>query len=172
MHAITEGAYDNNVPTWSRDGKSVYFSSNRTGRWEIWKHDIGTGVEAQITLHGGFSAFDSYDGRYLYYMKFYSPGIWRMPTGGGEERRVTDQPGPSHWGDWDLTETGLYFLNPDASPRPAFSAESIGHRMLSAESGCLVAPGSCVGPIQFCCKCARGIRLTLLAQPTATADRL
>ncbi len=68
------GDYDNNVPIWS-------LSSHRTGQWEIWKHDLGSGAEAQITNHGGFMGHE--DGRYLYYMKFISPGIWRMPLRGG-----------------------------------------------------------------------------------------
>ena len=65
MRAITEGDYENNVPTWSRDGKSIYFSSNRTGRMELWKQDLGSGVADQVTQHGGFSALESYDGKYL-----------------------------------------------------------------------------------------------------------
>jgi Tol biopolymer transport system component/DNA-binding winged helix-turn-helix (wHTH) protein len=119
MRPVVSGDCDNNVPIWSRDGKSIYFSSNRTGQWEIWKHDLGSGAEAQITDHGGFVGHESYDGRYLYYMKFFSPGIWRVALSGGEEQRITDRPWGYFWGDWDVTETGIYFLNVDASPRPA-----------------------------------------------------
>jgi hypothetical protein len=43
-----------------------------------------------------------------------------MPAGGGEEQRVTDQPA-GYWGVWDVTETGLYFFNPGAKPRPRFA---------------------------------------------------
>jgi Tol biopolymer transport system component len=105
MRAITEGDYENNVPTWSRDGKSIYFSSNRTGRMELWKQDLGSGVAAQVTQHGGFSAVESYDGKYLYYVKFFSPGIWRMPLSGGDEERITDQPEAWYWACWDITDT-------------------------------------------------------------------
>jgi Tol biopolymer transport system component/DNA-binding winged helix-turn-helix (wHTH) protein len=118
MHAITEGDYENNVPDWSRDGKSIYFSSKRTGRMELWKQDLGSGVAAQVTQHGGFSAVESYDGKYLYYVKFFSPGIWRMPIGGGEEQRITDQPDAWFWAYWDITDTGLYFFDVSALPRP------------------------------------------------------
>jgi len=121
LRAITDGKNDDNVPTWSRDGKAIFFSSHRTGRWEMWKHDLGSGVEVQLTQHGGFSAFESYDGQYLYYTKFYGRGIWRMPLGGGEEQRITNQPRSPHWGDWDVTEAGLYFLDADASPRPVIA---------------------------------------------------
>jgi Tol biopolymer transport system component/DNA-binding winged helix-turn-helix (wHTH) protein len=118
MHAITEGEYENNVPDWSRDEKSIYFSSNRTGRMELWKQDLGSAVAAQVTQHGGFSAVESYDGRYLYYVKFFSPGIWRMPLEGGEEQRITDQPDAWFWAYWDVTDTGLYFFDVAAVPKP------------------------------------------------------
>ncbi len=118
MRAITEGAYENNVPTWSRDGKSIYFSSNRTGRMELWKQDLGSGVAAQVTQHGGFSAVESYDGKFLYYVKFFSPGIWRMPLSGGAEERITDQPEAWYWAHWDITDSGLYFFDIAALPRP------------------------------------------------------
>ena len=118
MRAITEGDYENNVPTWSRDGKSIYYSSNRTGRMELWKQDLGSGVVDQVTQHGGFSALESYDGKYLYYVKFFSPGIWRMPLTGGEEERIIDQPEAWYWAHWDITDSGLYFFDIAASPRP------------------------------------------------------
>lgn len=118
MHAITEGEYENNVPNWSRDGKSIYFSSNRTGSMELWKQDLGSGVTVQVTQHGGFSAVESYDGQYLYYVKFFSPGIWRMPIGGGEEQRITNQPEAWFWAYWDITDTGLYFFDVAAVPKP------------------------------------------------------
>jgi Tol biopolymer transport system component/DNA-binding winged helix-turn-helix (wHTH) protein len=118
-HAVTDGSYDNNVSSWSRDQKSIYFSSNRTGHWELWKHDLGSGVEAQVTQHGGFSAFESYDGKDLYYTKYSSPGIWRMPVTGGPEQRITDRPETWYWGDWDVTQAGLYFVDVDVSTPPS-----------------------------------------------------
>jgi Tol biopolymer transport system component len=132
MRAITEGAYENNVPTWSRDGKSIYFSSNRTGRMELWKQDLGSGVAAQITQHGAFSAIESYDGKYLYYVKFFSPGIWRMPLSGGAEERITDQPEAWYWAHWDVTDSGLYFFDIAASPRPEIKFYDFQTRRITA----------------------------------------
>jgi Tol biopolymer transport system component/DNA-binding winged helix-turn-helix (wHTH) protein len=121
MRAITDLPYDNNVPSWSRDGKSIYFSSNRTGQWQIWKHDLSSGAEVQVTQRGGMSAFESYGGSDLYYVKFRSPGIWRMPIGGGDEQKVTDQPAPWYWGYWDVAQTGLYFMETESSLHPTIA---------------------------------------------------
>lgn len=118
MHAITEGEYENEMPTWSRDGKSIYFASNRTGAMQLWRQDLGSSVAVPITQHGGYVASESYDRRYLYFAKFFSPGIWRVPIGGGEEEKVLDQPEAWYGEYWDISETGLYFYDIDALPRP------------------------------------------------------
>jgi Tol biopolymer transport system component/DNA-binding winged helix-turn-helix (wHTH) protein len=119
MDALTKGEYENEVPVWSRNGKAVYFASDRTGRHELWKHDIASGISTQVTHHGGFLGVESYDGRYLYFVKYFCSGIWRMPIDGGEEERITDLPEPWFLRYWDISESGLYFFDVSASPRPA-----------------------------------------------------
>jgi Tol biopolymer transport system component/DNA-binding winged helix-turn-helix (wHTH) protein len=119
MHALTEEEHENNVPIWSRNGKAVYFASDRTGRFELWKQDVASAVSTQITQHGGFSGVESYDGRYLYYVKFFCSGIWRMPIDGGEEERIMDLPEPWYSRYWDISESGVYFYDVAALPRPA-----------------------------------------------------
>jgi Tol biopolymer transport system component len=119
LHALTEGGYENEVPVWSRNGKAVYFASDRKGRPELWKHDIASGISTQVTHHGGFFGVESYDGRYLYFVKYFCSGIWRMPIDGGEEERITDLPEPWFLRYWDISESGLYFFDVSASPRPA-----------------------------------------------------
>ena len=48
-------------------------------------HSAG-GPAVQVTNHGGYAAFESLDGKFLYYTKYQAvPGIWRIPTSGGEE---------------------------------------------------------------------------------------
>jgi len=71
----------------------------------------------QITQHGGFAAFESPDGQFVYYAKFEKPGIWRVATEGGEEQLVLDVLGPGLWGYWTVVDTGIYFLNAEAKPR-------------------------------------------------------
>ena len=66
LHSVTSGDYENLVPSWSRDGKLIYFASNRTGVLQIWRREIASGREMQITRHGGFAGFESYDGHPLF----------------------------------------------------------------------------------------------------------
>jgi Tol biopolymer transport system component len=118
FHALTTHDSENEVPGWSRDGRSVYFTSNRTGDWQIWRRDLASGHETQVTESGGIGPFESYDGATLYYSKFDQGGIWRRPVSGGPEARVTTALHTGYWGGFAITEAGIYFLDADASPRP------------------------------------------------------
>jgi Tol biopolymer transport system component len=118
LRQITGGAYDNVVPSWSRDGRFIYFASRRTGNWQLWKHALTDGAETQMTQHGGFTGFESFDGRTLYFSKFDQAGLWSIPAGGGEESPVVpDKPGAGFWGHWAVTGSGLYLLDTQAEPK-------------------------------------------------------
>jgi Tol biopolymer transport system component/DNA-binding winged helix-turn-helix (wHTH) protein len=117
LRQITLGSGANVVPSWSRDGKWIYFASGRTGRNEIWKHSLETGKELQITTHGGFNAFESFDGRTVYFSRFDEPGIWSIQSGGSESIVIEGKPQTLYWGQWALTRTGIYYMNVEAEPR-------------------------------------------------------
>ena len=40
-------------PSWSRDGRTVYFGSNRFGEYQVWKVPAVGGRAEQVTKHGG-----------------------------------------------------------------------------------------------------------------------
>jgi Tol biopolymer transport system component len=110
---ITPEDSDDSLPSWSIDGRYIYFASTRGGDLQVWKTPVEGGQAIQITKEGGFSAFESADGKYLYYSKSPgTPGVWRVFTDGGPEVLVLDQPGAGEWGHWALVEEGIYFINP------------------------------------------------------------
>lgn len=109
---------DNLSPSWSRDGKWLYFASKRgTEAFQIWKMPVPGGEPVQLTRHGGISAVESADGRYLYYSKFEEGGVWRMTTQGRDETQVLDLSGDG-WPNWALTADGIYFLKFSKSSPP------------------------------------------------------
>ena len=109
------------VPSWSRDGRWIYFASDGSGDWEVWKMLSTGGPAVQITRHGGFAAFESLDGKVLYYAKGLDvPGLWRIPTDGGEETELISSLEPGYWGYWAVAENGIYYLDTTAKPRIAF----------------------------------------------------
>jgi hypothetical protein len=114
LRRLSSDDYVDCVPSWSRDGNAVYFASNRSGDWQVWRREISTGKETQITQHGGFAAFESYDAKTLYYSKFDRGGIWKIPVGGGQEVLVTDSLHLGYWGHFAVTDNGLYLVDADA----------------------------------------------------------
>jgi len=83
QHSIVAGAYDNFVPRWSRDGSSIYFTSNRSGDWQVWNYRLSDRAERQVTRGGGWAAMESDDGKTLYFSRR-GGGLWATPVAGGE----------------------------------------------------------------------------------------
>ena len=98
------------APTWSPDGRWIYFASDRTGSWEVWRAPSGGGPAVRITFEGGFKPQPSPAGNYVYYVR--SPGVQtplkRIPAGGGEESHVLEP--VSHQNSWTVTTKGIYLL--------------------------------------------------------------
>jgi Tol biopolymer transport system component len=131
LHVLVSDTYRNYVPSWSRDGKAVYFASQRTGNSQVWRHELSTGKETQVTRHGGFAALESYDAKWLYYSKYEGGGIWKMPVGGGQEDLVTDSLHRGYWGNFAVTDNGLYLVDSDAKGGPAIMFYNFQTRRLS-----------------------------------------
>jgi sugar lactone lactonase YvrE len=97
------------VASFSRDGRWIYFTSNRTGEFQIWRMPIQGGEAVQLTRRGGRVARESKDGRYLYVATLPRDGrctLWRMSPAGGEETQILESVWPFGW---DLTESGIYY---------------------------------------------------------------
>ncbi len=109
LHRLTPFPSDESVPSWSRDGERVYFRSNRGGRNEIWKLPFRGGEAVQMTDQGGYVAFESFDGKTLYYTKSPAPGaLFAKPLSGGPERRVFPDTVASRA--FCPVEDGIYFI--------------------------------------------------------------
>ncbi len=109
---------ENVVPSWSRDEKWIYFGSNRTGRFEVWKVPSAGGFPTQVTHDGGFAPLESDDGKFIYYVKGLDVrGIWRIPLQGGDETQILDGPKAGFWGHWALLPHGIVFATQEQNGR-------------------------------------------------------
>lgn len=107
------------ILAWAADSASLYFRSDRSGRFEVWNMPVGGGPATRVTQGSGLRAQESRDGRFLYYANDV-PEVWRRPTHqASAEELVTTFPEGTHWGgDWVVGARGLYYLN-DHGPGPA-----------------------------------------------------
>jgi Tol biopolymer transport system component len=110
QHNLTANTYKDLVPSWSRDARWIYFSSDRgsDGEFQIWKMPVEGGQPIQVTKKGGFEAFESFDGTSVYYSKMDAQhAIWKVPTAGGEEKRFLAN---TWFRYWTVGEKGIYFI--------------------------------------------------------------
>jgi Tol biopolymer transport system component len=111
---LTQGPMFDARPAWSRDGRWIYFRSNRSGTMQIWKMPAEGGTPTQTTREGAWEAMEAPDGKRLYYIKDRSaPGLWSVPVTGGEAQLVASNVRISWW-----TPAGddIYYV--DFSVRP------------------------------------------------------
>ncbi len=86
---LTSNPATDGVPSYSRDGRSIYFMSNRSGSNQVWKMSADGSHPRQITRQGGYLAFESYDGRWVFYSRADGDSpLYRVPVNGGEETQV------------------------------------------------------------------------------------
>jgi Tol biopolymer transport system component len=107
---LTSNGANNVRPSWSRDGKWIYYCSTRTAHAQVWKSPAGGGEQVQVTRNGGTVALESADGEDLYYTKEENE-VWKMPVHGGQETKVLNSLVQSNFAP---TKRGIYFI--DASP--------------------------------------------------------
>jgi Tol biopolymer transport system component/DNA-binding winged helix-turn-helix (wHTH) protein len=113
---LADDIADDGVASWSHDGHWLYFASNRSGKWQVWKRTIEGGQPVQITKDGGFAAFESPDGKSIYYAKFNEGGIFQVAVDGGPENKVVSEPPGNYWGYFVVGRDGLYFLGDTGTP--------------------------------------------------------
>jgi Tol biopolymer transport system component len=114
LRLVTQGRAG--LASWSRDGRWVYFGSNRTGRDEVWRASATGQGEEQLTRDGGCAPFESSDGRILYYLRnCQNAALVARPTGGGNERTIV--PCVDSW-NYAVGPQGVFHVdcNPPGAP--------------------------------------------------------
>ena len=111
----TEPSMDG-VPSWSADGRWIYFASTRAGAIaDIWRVSSDGSQAIRLTRNGGFEPRESRDGRYLFYLDRPPAGLavggtarlMRLPLDGGQEEPVLERVRPFLW---SVTDTGIVFV--------------------------------------------------------------
>jgi Tol biopolymer transport system component len=135
-------------PSWSRDGKSIYFTSNHSGQWEIYRQSISSGDLIAITHDGWMRALPSIDGRWLYIFRGEQSGeLARIPTSdqpnnpADAEKTITifGKFGPDMLGKWDVDQNGLMYLKPSDGGKERIIAIK-GDTMTSQDVGIVAGP--------------------------------
>jgi Tol biopolymer transport system component len=134
---LTSDAFNNIRPSWSMDGRWIYFASDRSGEDQIWKMPSSGGTASQVTFGGGLDPVVSWDGQCVYYAK-HPPiqGIWAVPADGGQEVQVVSR-GRSL--DFDVAENGIFLM--DRIPKPQVTVEMFRFATRQLETVARLPPG-------------------------------
>ena len=136
---ITSSPAADYSPAISRDGKRIYFVSNRGGAMDAWRTDVSGENPTQITNRGGVSRI-SLSGEHLYYLGM-SPDnkyvvLWRSDLDGKNEAQITKY---RTYGA-DISPDGKYvfcfFPNRDEDPEDL--SKPVRFTVLSSETGEIV----------------------------------
>jgi Tol biopolymer transport system component len=151
-HRLVESSADDSLPSWSPDGRRVFFTSDRSGRQEIWSVPASGGQPIQLTFQGGYRPLASPEDEFVYYTKQsgapHGAPLWRVRAAGGGEEQVFDTP-VFHPENFDVVAGRIYYCTASA-PRGmkairVFDLETGEHREL-ARMGLSPTTGLSVSP--------------------------
>jgi Tol biopolymer transport system component/DNA-binding winged helix-turn-helix (wHTH) protein len=115
---LTRGPASEAAPFFSVDGRWIYFASDRSGSWQIWRlRTVSPGSPERVTRSGGLTAFPAPDGRSLFVAKPGIDGLWQVSLDGGAESRVLESGWSGEWGTWAPFAGGVYFVDRGDEPR-------------------------------------------------------
>jgi hypothetical protein len=105
---------DNYEPSWSRDGRWIYFSHGPAFDESIWKVPSEGGHATQVVQSPAFHQMESPDGQYLYFVR--KQRLWRIATSGSTEEEVKDMPELSDLASgWFAAQAGIYYVAANGS---------------------------------------------------------
>ena len=109
---------DDSMPTWSADGKWIYYTASKNNNKQIWKIPWEGGQAVQVTRAGagGVFGFEGPDNTLFYLNNKGDFHFWQKRLPAGEERPVSEIPEVMGWNTWQVTAKGIYFMIPIETP--------------------------------------------------------
>lgn len=108
---LTDDAYNYTIPSWSRDGRWIYYLKEANLE-QTWKLPVAGGDPVQVDPKSLNDLVESADGQYLYYTKYRgASGVWRRPVAGGPEELLAGTEKVQLFRYWSLVRDGVFFVN-------------------------------------------------------------
>jgi hypothetical protein len=117
-HQITKEPGNQDVPTWSRDGRTIYYTDDRATGRGLWRVPASGGTAVQITRDaGGYLGIESADGKsVLYQPRDGESPVMTVSLSGGPPRQLVKCAGPTAF---DVGAQGVYYVACGSAVDPA-----------------------------------------------------
>ena len=87
---LTNNSFHDGHPRMSPDGRHIFFSSTRSGSTQVWRMNGDGTNQVQLTKQeGGYPAFVTPDGKWIYFESGLHQTLWRVSTEGGDETELS-----------------------------------------------------------------------------------
>jgi len=106
---ISEIKGDVRNPSFSNDGRKIYYSSNVDGHWSLYVYHLDSQQSEFVVAHAAKYGVEDNTGG-VYYSRDNQAGIFYHPNDGGEERLITAELSTGDWGSFFYQNEALYFL--------------------------------------------------------------
>ncbi|MFM8392873.1 MAG: winged helix-turn-helix domain-containing protein [Acidobacteriota bacterium] len=114
LRLVTEGC----MPSWSADGRFIYYVSNRLRLPQVWKIPVAGGAPVKVTEPNSRDPLESADGKLLYFTNI--DRLWQKDLVSGLESAVPGMEAEVVSRYWDQTPTGIYFGQPSGEKSDRF----------------------------------------------------
>ena len=110
VRRLTTAPAEDRFAHFSPDGKWIYFTSRRSGSWQIWRIPAagGEAQAEQVTFEDAYYSQPGADG-YVYFSRETAEGIWRQKPGGKPELVVPDLE-PEDCSNWVLAKDRIWYV--------------------------------------------------------------
>jgi len=108
--------HSNFMPAWSHDGRQIYFQSSRNGEPQIWRQELASGRQFQVTTVGGDEAIESADGETLFFAR--KGYLWRRDQKDEVEKPIAELENFPVRRYWCVVGRGIYFVPRTSDIRP------------------------------------------------------
>jgi Tol biopolymer transport system component len=111
---VTHERADEHGPSWSRDGRFLYFTSKRDGAGDVWRIPVDGGPALRVTKQGGWLPLESPDGGTLFYLRRLEDSpLMALPISGAPERVLADCAA----GDgFSVSRAGIHYISCSTGP--------------------------------------------------------
>ena len=114
-HVLTSNASDDMMPSWSHEGRWVYFTCKIKGALQVCRKPVGGGPTMALTSDaGGGDPRESPDGQSVFYAG--PGGIWKASREGGDEALLSGLADGDNGRYWTVAKDGIYFLRNTLRP--------------------------------------------------------